>query len=88
MTYDPFNAPAQKFEPEPPVRLYELERGAETFRAEFRWRGEFGAELQLYRNGEFVFGRLYEERHPGRASGREVTANNMKSATGRPNYHE
>ena len=21
MTYDPFNAPAQKFEPEPPVRL-------------------------------------------------------------------
>jgi hypothetical protein len=60
MAYDPFNAPAQKFEPEPPVRLYELQRGAEIFRAEIRWRGEFGAELQLYRNGEFVFGRLYE----------------------------
>jgi hypothetical protein len=60
MTYDPFDAPAQKFEPEPPVWLYELQRGAETFRAEIRWRGEFGAELQLYRNGEFAFGRLYE----------------------------
>lgn len=42
--------------------LWTLTRGVERIAAELRHHGQWGSELQLFRDGEFFYGQRYETR--------------------------
>ena len=61
--HSPFYAPshpATARQPRPGAVLWSLEEGHHTYRCELRDHGELaGVEIQIYRDGEFLFGQRW-----------------------------
>jgi hypothetical protein len=53
--------------PRPNEKLWEFLKGHDIYSCELKYRGEYGVEVQLFKNGEFFVGHLRNTR-----AGREV----------------
>jgi hypothetical protein len=60
--YKPNAKPLPPREPQPGEPLWVLHKGAERIECELRVHGDFGCEVQLFRNGAFYAGRRFELR--------------------------